>query len=108
MSMVGSMVDWSMVDRCWVVRSRFWVVDRCGFWVVNRCGCGMVDRCRCGFVDRCGSGFVRCGSGMRYGVMYGVRYGVSHGVGGSVVGSKDCMISMIVRVTYTMPGDFDK
>jgi len=104
MSMVGSMVDWSMVDRCWVVRSRFWVVDRCGFWVVNRCWCGMVDRCRCGFVNRCGSGFVRCGSGMRYGVMYGV----SHGVGGSVVGSKDCMISMIVRVTYTMPGDFDK
>ena len=108
MSMVGSMVDWSMVDRCWVVRSRFWVVDRCGFWVVNRCGCGVVDRCRCGFVDRCGSGFVRCGSGMRYGVMYGVSHGVSHGVGGSVVGSKDCMISMIVRVTYTMPGDFDK
>ena len=44
MSMVGSMVHWSMVDRCWVVRSRFWVVDRCGFWVVNRCGCGVVDR----------------------------------------------------------------
>ena len=84
MSMVGSMVDWRMVDRCWVVRSRLWVVDRCGFWVVNRC--------RCGFVDRCGSGFVRCGSGMRYGVMYGV----SHGVGGSGVVCEDCMISMIV------------
>ena len=69
-----------MVDRCWMVRSRLWVVYRCGFWVVYRC--------RCGFVDRCGSGFVRCGSGM--------RYGVSHGVGGSGVGSKDCMISMIV------------
>ena len=92
MSMVGSMVDWSMVDRCWVVRSRFWVVHRCGFWVVNRCGCGFVDRCRCGFVDRCGSGFVWCRSGMRY----GVRYGVSHGVGGSGVGCEDCMISMIV------------
>ena len=88
MSMMGSMVNWSMVDRCWVVRSRFWVVDRCGFWVVNRCGCGFVDRCRCGFVDRCGSGFVRCGSGM--------RYGVSHGVGGSGVGCEYCMISMIV------------
>ena len=83
MSMVGSMVHWSMVDRCWVV-------DRCGFWVVNRCGCGVVDRCRCGFVDRCGSGFVRCG------MRYGMRYGVSHGVGGSGVGCKDCMISMIV------------
>ena len=85
-----------MVDRCWMVRSRLWVVYRCGFWVVNRCRCGFVDRCRCGFVDRCGSGFVdRCGSGfVRCGS--GMRYGVSHGVGGSGVGSKDCMISMIV------------
>jgi len=107
MSMVGSMVDWSMVDRCWVVRSRLWVVDRCGFWVVNRCGCGMVDRCGCGFVDRCGSGFVRCRSGMRYvRCGSGMRYGVSHGVDG--MGCKDCMISMIVRVTLTMPRDFDK